>query len=312
MGATLSLMGQVFPPASKFSVNDIPDLTGRVIIVTGANTGLGKETAKALLVHNAKVYIAARSKDKAEQAIQDLKQETGKQAHFLKLDLADLKSVKAAAEEFHSKETQLHILFNNGGVMVPPVKDVTAQGYDLQFGTNVLGHFYFTKLLLPTLLATAKTSPDGTARVVSTASSAEVFLSTIDFNSLKDGPARRNKYSSTLYAQSKFGNVVLSNELARRYGSEGLVSTAINPGNLQSDLQRHLSFFEWLFIRPILYPTPFGALNQLYAGTTAPGKEVNGKYVVPWARVIETSAPTKDPKIGQELWKWMEEQVENV
>ena len=115
---------EAFPPKSKFSVDDIPDLAGKVIIVTGANTGMpmkilhrknlcswtdfvtwlypgiGKETAKALLLHHAKVYIAARSQEKAEAAIKDLKQETGKEALFLKLDLSDLKSVKAAAEEF--------------------------------------------------------------------------------------------------------------------------------------------------------------------------------------------------------------------
>lgn len=113
MGNHLSLLGQSFPSESKFHVDDIPDLTGKVMIVTGANTGIGKETAKALLNHNAKVYIAARSQEKAEVAIKDLKNSTGKEALFLKLDLANLKSVKASAEEYLSKETTLDVLFNS-------------------------------------------------------------------------------------------------------------------------------------------------------------------------------------------------------
>jgi len=143
MGLVLSYLISSFPPASHFTVKDIPDLSGKVIIVTGANTGIGKETAKALLSHNAKVYIAARSKEKAEQAIADLKDQTGKEAIFLKLDLSDLNSVKAAAEEFQSQEKALHVLFNNAGVMMPPMDQLTTQGYDLQIGTNTLGPFYF-------------------------------------------------------------------------------------------------------------------------------------------------------------------------
>lgn len=96
-----------------------------------------------MLKKNAKVYLAARSPSKVEAALKDLKESTGKDAIFLKLDLGDLKSVKAAAEEFISKERELHILFNNAGVMNPPVDLLTADGYDLQFGTNVLGEFYF-------------------------------------------------------------------------------------------------------------------------------------------------------------------------
>ncbi|KAG6808463.1 hypothetical protein H0H92_004035, partial [Tricholoma furcatifolium] len=186
---------------SAFSVDDIPDLAGRVMIVTGANTG--KETAKALLAHNAKVYIAARNKEKTEAAIEDLKAATGKEAIFLKVDLADLPSIKAGAEEFLSKEKELHVLFNNGGVMIPPIELLTEQGYDLQFGTNVLGHFYLTKLLLPALLAGAKSSSDGKARVVNTSSSAHMS-GALDFNTFKDSPKRKKTASFTLYAQSKF------------------------------------------------------------------------------------------------------------
>jgi NAD(P)-dependent dehydrogenase (short-subunit alcohol dehydrogenase family) len=123
--------------------------------------------------------------------------------------------------------------------MYPPVDRLTADGYDLQFGTNVIGHYYFTKLLLPMMIATAKTTPDGKARIVNTSSSGHVFGS-LDFDTFKDSPKRRTFDSNSLYCQSKFGNVVVALELARRYGDQGIVSTSLNPGNIKTDLQRYL------------------------------------------------------------------------
>ncbi|KAG5648356.1 hypothetical protein DXG03_004928 [Asterophora parasitica] len=267
MGITSSIptiWSQAFPPASAFSVDDIPDLTGKVAIVTGSNTGIGKETVKHLLVHNAKVYLAARSPEKAKEAIEDLRVQTGKEALFLKLDLADLKSIKAAATEFQE------------GVMKPPVDALTADGYDLQMGVNVLGHFYFTKLLLPTLTSTAHNSPEKHVRVLTT-SSVMHYFGALDFNTFKDGPARRRTRKVTLYNQSKYGNLVFAKELGRRYGDQGIVSIAVNPGNIVSDLQRNLVFPESLTTRWILYPTPMGALTQLWGATSKEGAGFNGK-----------------------------------
>ncbi|TFK28697.1 NAD(P)-binding protein [Coprinopsis marcescibilis] len=307
----VSLLRETFPPKPTFTVQDIPDLSGRVIIVTGANTGVGKETAKALLAHNAKVYFASRSKDKTEQAIQDLKDETGNEGLLLQLDLSDLKSVKAAAEDFLSKEKELHILFNNAGVMEPPVSEVTTQGYDLQFGTNVLGHFYLTKLLLPALIEGAKASSDGKARVVTTSSSRSLF-GKIDFNTFKDGPARRRESPGALYSQSKLGNVLFANELARRHEKDGIVSVSLNPGNLRTELQRHMSWFSRHSRLLIQYPVPYGALTQLWVGTSEVGKEFNGKYLVPWARLGKPNPLAEDHQLAEDLWKWCEDQVSNL
>ncbi|KAF9475748.1 NAD(P)-binding protein [Pholiota conissans] len=312
MGLVQSLYSESYPPKSRFFPKDIPDLSGKVIIVTGANAGIGKETVKALLAHNAKVYIAARNPEKVAEAIKDLEKETGKEALFLKVDLSDLKSIKAAAEEFRSKEKELHILFNNAGVMVPPIDQLTAQGYDLQFGTNVLGHFYLTKLLLPTLLAGAKSSPDGKARIVNTSSSASVFASKIDFNTLGDTAARKKKGQSMLYCQSKLGNVLVSAELARRYGDQGIVSTSLNPGNIQTDLQRHLGKVQGFFVRLTLWDTSYGALTQLWAGTSSEGADLNGKYLIPWARIGTANKVSKDIKLSGDLWTWLEEQTDRI
>ncbi|KAI0369416.1 NAD(P)-binding protein [Pilatotrama ljubarskyi] len=191
MGAFLSALqrhaivaSQAYPPKSQFTVDQIPDLTGRVVIVTGdysllqRDVGIGYETIQALLQHNAKVYMASRSRVKVDAAIASLKEATGKEALFLELDLSSLASVKRAAQEFLSREHELHILFNNAGVMMPPIDQVTKDGYDLQFGTNVLGHFYFTELVMPALLAGVESSPDHHARVITT-SSAGAYLESL-------------------------------------------------------------------------------------------------------------------------------------
>ncbi|KAN0125440.1 hypothetical protein V8E53_015491, partial [Lactarius tabidus] len=161
----VGLFSQLCPPKPTWTSAEVPDQTGKTVIVTGGNGGIGKETARVLLSRGARVYIATRSEEKSQKAIEELKKETGKDSiFFLKLDLADLVSVKAAAEEYIEKETELHTLYNNGGVYAVIDKE-TAQGFDMQFGTNVLGHFFFTKLLLPVLTATAKKTPAGTVRV---------------------------------------------------------------------------------------------------------------------------------------------------
>ncbi|KAI0318779.1 NAD(P)-binding protein [Amylostereum chailletii] len=328
MSSTLSMISQTWPPKPKWGTDDIPDLKGKVTIVTGAYalsclaepvlkwglgneggySGVGKETVKALLAHNAKVYIAARSEEKAKVAIEDLKKETGKEAIFLKLDLADLPQVRKSAEEFLGKEKELHILFNNAGVMSCPIDLLTAQNYDMQCGTNVIGHHFFTKLLLPALSAAFEASGQK-PRVVTTSSSGSTMPSKAKVELWTDVPQRKKRASFDMYCQSKFGNVVQAKELARRYGDK-LVSTSVNPGNLKSELQRHMegTLQAKLVECALLYPASLGALTQLWAGTSPEGAEFNGKYLVPWARVGKANPATQDPEEGEKLWEWLEEQ----
>ncbi|KAK0469223.1 NAD(P)-binding protein [Desarmillaria tabescens] len=308
MGNAWSLISQMFPPKPKWSVDDIPDLTGKVVIVTGGNTGCGRETVKALLSHGAKVYLAARSEEKAKEAIVKLKEETGAEAIFLSLDLADLVSVRRAAEEFLSKEKKLRILFNNAGVMLAPMDMLTKQGYDLQFGTNVIGHFYFTQLLLPALLAAA--TPSEKARVITTSSSAN-YMGTLDFNIWVDGPARSKKASGDLYVQSKHANVVFAVELARRYGEQNIISHSLNPGSIRTDLQRHLSPFANKMQDMFLFPAHMGALTQLWAGTSPEAGKLNGEFMIPWARLGKARKETADPAVGKKLWEWLETQCKD-
>ncbi|TFY83957.1 hypothetical protein EWM64_g63 [Hericium alpestre] len=316
----IGFMSQMCPPKPHWTADNVPDLSGQTIIVTGGSSGLGKETCRILLSKNAKVYMAVRSKEKAEAAIKDIKQSTKKSGiFFLQLDLADLVSCRKAAEEFLSKEQELHVLFDNGGIMFPPLDYLSEQGYDVQFGTNVLGHFFFTTLLMPALLRAAKSgaNPTHKARIIHISSNGHELFTVpggVDWDSLKkddEALAARNKLGKyKLYGQSKLGNILLSNEFARRYGDQGIVSIAVHPGGIRTDLQRHSKMpFSALLERAVLYDVSFGVISQLYAGTAKEALTLNGQYLVPWARQSRPADDATDPKLMKKLWDWCEEQV---
>lgn len=255
------------------------------------------------------VYIATRNEAKSKTVIEELKTATGNEAKFLQLDLSDLKSIKESARVFTEKETELHVLINNAGVMMPPIDQLTKDGYDLQLGTNVLGHFYFTKLLIPTLLSTAKAS-GSPARIVTVASTGSLMYSGLRFDTFKDSPTRKKLGKEALYLQSKFASIVIAQELARRYGDQGIVTTSLNPGTIDTDLPRHVdSRLQKFFLEFIKHPVAFGALSSLYVATHPDGVNFNGEFFCPWARRGFLRAEPRDPQLGKELWTWLEEQV---
>lgn len=242
----------------------------QVYIVTGANTGVGKEVAQVLYAKNAKVYCAARSKDKALNAIEAIKlavPESRGTLEFLPLDLADLTTIKASANEFLSKEIKLHVLFNNAGVMNPAQGSKSAQGYELQLGINNIGTFLFTKLLTPTLVETAKTEAPASVRVVWVASSAaEMPLTPVGGVDMSNLDYNKEKSAFEKYCVSKAGNYLQGVEFARRYKDAGVVSMPLNPGNLDSELWRWLPGWAASIIRAtVLHPSIFGAYTELYA-----------------------------------------------
>ncbi|KAJ7599590.1 NAD-P-binding protein [Mycena floridula] len=307
-----SLIGQFWPPRAKWFQKDMPDLTGKVMLVTGPKTGIGKETVKALLQHNAKVYFAARGKEDSEKVIRELEAITGKKAIFLELDLASLSSVRKAADEFLSKERELHVLFNNAGVMMPKLDLLTKEGYDVQWGVHVIGPHLFTKLLIPALLTGAQSSADRQARIVTTSSSGAYFEKNIHWDTFTPGSARTKYGTNNLYFQSKLAQVIWTRELARQYGNQGIMAVSLNPGHLQTDLQRHQSALSLFFGKFLLYPVdPYGALTQLYAGTSPNALNVtNGAFFIPWAREGPTPPGAFKPGVGTELWEYLEKEVE--
>lgn len=299
---------QHWAPKPTFSVDQIPDLTGQVCIVTGGYGGIGKEITKALLLHNAKTYVAGRSRSKAEAAIEELNGSTGKRALFLDVNLSSLQSVRKAAEDFLTKESRLNILFNNAAVMGVDPKVLTVDGYDMQFGTNVLGHWYLTELLIPALLRGRESSPDGHSRVITT-SSAGAYFTSLHWGTFDDVPERKKMPTMTLYFQSKLGNAIVGAETARRYASENIISIFVNPGEARSSISRnHGAFYNW-FASFVSYPTPMGALTSLYAGTMPEAIQYNAQFLVPWARPARCREEVYDTEVGQRLWDWLEQAI---
>ncbi|KAJ6501765.1 NAD(P)-binding protein [Mycena vulgaris] len=314
-----ALSTDVFPPSSTFEPErDMPDLSGKITLVTGGNQGIGYHTVKQLLLKNAKVYLAARSVERAAEAIQKLEAETGKTAIFLQLDLADLPSVRRAATAFLAQESQLDILFNNGGVMITPPELLTAQNHDLQFGTNVIGHYFFTQLLLPALTASYEASKVP-ARIINTSSAGHKVAvpgTGIDFVSLKGGPARDEwlkKLNSTvalwrLYGESKLGNIVISNHFAKTH-SDVLVSCALHPGSVRTDLQKYMPGWMQHIMDWVLPDPSIGAYTQLWAGTTASPAQITGQYLIPWARIGKAHPISASSKLETETIAYLEEQI---
>ncbi|EME38052.1 hypothetical protein DOTSEDRAFT_57652 [Dothistroma septosporum NZE10] len=325
MGNTCS---QLFPPKPLLTDKELPNLGGKVYIVTGSSGGVGKEVAQILYSKNATVYIAARSEEKAIAAITSIKTthpSSKGTLTFLHLDLSDLTSVKNAASIFLSRENALHILFNNAAVAMPPAGSKSAQNHELQLATNCLGHYLFTRLLTPLLASTAKSSPPNSVRVIWVSSSAAEVMSHnpggVPLSKLDD--LSGNVPVWRLYGISKAGGYLYATEYAHRHSaSDGIVSVSLNPGNLDSDLGRHVpKAINWVFKQFFLHPSVMGAYTELFAGfsesVTVESVE-GGKWIIPWGRMGTTRKDlvlaSKTEREGGsgvagKFWEWSEERV---
>ncbi|CAN8097129.1 unnamed protein product [Discula destructiva] len=286
MGAQWS---QFFPPKPTFTDSDVSLQDGKVFIVTGGNSGIGFELAKMLYAKNARVYIAGRSEDKAQHAIEEIRASAPASKgiiSFLYLALDDLSTIKSSVDEFKSKEKKLHVLWNNAGVSQPPARSTSKQGFELQLATNCLGPFLFTQLLFPLLKATAvsETETEGGVRVVWTASQMVELaapLHGIVMSELSAPPTDRTRN----YNNSKTGNLFLATEFSRRLGpSTGVISVATNPGAARTALFRHTPWMTYLAY-PLLHSPTLAAYTQLYAGLAA--SVTAGCYVLPWGRISD-------------------------
>jgi len=213
----------------KWTISNIPDQSGKVVIVTGANSGLGFETARALAAKGAQVVMACRNQGKAEAAAQEILAEFPQaKVDLMSLDLADLASVRAFADSFNKRYQKLDALCNNAGIMAIPYRQ-TADGFEMQFGVNHLGHFALTGLLLEAL----KAAPG--ARVVTVSSMAH-RLGKIDFDNLRGEKSYRRWPA---YGQSKLANLLFTYELQRRLDAAGIpvLAMAAHPGWSSTNLQ---------------------------------------------------------------------------
>lgn len=287
--------------------HNVPDQSGRLAVITGSNTGLGFDTARVLAAHGAQVVMACRDTAKADAAAAKIRSLTpGAQVGVQKLDLGSLASVRAGAAEIAAAHPRIDLLINNAGVMYPP-KSTTADGFEMQFGTNHLGHFALTGLLLPNLL-----DVDG-SRVVVVASIAHKMQAKIDFDDLQ---WERRPYSRVAsYGQSKLANLMFAYDLQRRLAAAGskTIAVAAHPGVAATELTRHipgagLPGVNWLSGR-LLNTAEMGALPTLRAATD---KAVQGgQYWGPdgfremrgYPVLATSSRQSQDVAIQQRLWQ---------
>jgi protochlorophyllide reductase len=294
---------------NRWTLNNMSDQTGRVAIVTGANSGLGYETSLALAQKNATVIMACRNLKKGEAALRDVRSKApNASVELMQLDLGDLSSVRSFAEGFQSKYDRLDILINNAGIMAIP-RSETKDGFETQFGVNHLGHFALTGLLINLLLKTEN------SRVVSVSSSAN-YRGTINFDDLM-GEKEYTRWGT--YAQSKLANVLFANELQRRLTAIGAdtISLSAHPGlaatNLQTTSTSHsgnrVEGLVYSLLGPLLAQSQAqGALPQLFAATDPDAN--GGDFIGPdfmnmrgYPKKVRAKEDAYDEAIARQLWE---------
>ncbi|WP_434421018.1 oxidoreductase [Nannocystis pusilla] len=284
---------------SGWGTKDIPRLDGKTAVVTGANSGIGYYTALELARAGAQVVIGCRDAGRGEEALKGLRQQSGGAVELVPLDLSSLASVRSFADEVRRRHPSLDLLVNNAGIMALPRRETTADGFEKQFGTNHLGHFALTGLLLPALRASAA------PRVV-TVSSAVAWPAQLDLDDLQ---SERRYTPMGAYGRSKLANLLFMLELQRRAGGTGLRSVAAHPGGASTGLQKHA------FARSIKWfgqPAQAGALPSLRAAT-APDVQ-GGDYYGPWLMLMR-GAPihawippqARNEQTAARLWQRSEE-----
>jgi retinol dehydrogenase 12 len=265
---------------------------GRTVVVTGANTGIGKATALALARQGWRVYVAARSEAKGSAAVAAIQAASGSSSvFFLALDLADLESVRSGAEAFLARGESLHVLVNNAGVA--GVRGLTRQGFELMFGVNHLGHFALMQLLLGRLVDSAP------ARVVTVASDAHYNARGIDYKALRR-PAR-GITGLHEYAVSKLCNVLFSQELARRTAGTGVTTYALHPGVVASDVWRRVPWPVRPLITRRMLSVDEGAATSLYCATSPEVASESGLFYEKCAPRPASRVAT--PELAAELWQ---------
>jgi len=289
----------------KWDSTDIPDQKNRVAIVTGSSSGIGYETARALAEKSATVIMAVRNLQKGNAAAEKIRGlNPDAEIKIMELDLANLESVRNGAAEFKAKHSRLDLLINNAGVMMPAYSR-TVDGFELQFGTNHLGHFALTGLLIGLVRDTSD------SRIVTVASSAHHY-GHLDFDDLNWEKRRYKRMKA--YADSKLANLYFTYQLGSKMEEAGekTVVTAAHPGWTATELQRHVGFFRFMN-RFYAQDITMGALPMLYAAVASDVH--SGDYYGPsgwremkgYPKKVESNELSHNKEIAHKLWAISEE-----
>ncbi|KAJ5167643.1 uncharacterized protein N7482_003237 [Penicillium canariense] len=312
--ATLGLLGSSFNPD-----RDISGIEGKTVVVTGGNAGIGRETILQLAKHRpTRIYLAARTESKARAAMAFIQAQLPSPAdiRYIPLDLCSFKSIRAAADMIQADSDRLDILILNAGTMGNP-PTTTEDGFEIQLGSNHVGHFLLTKLLLPMLkktvadLRASGQTPD--VRVLSLASVAHV-MSPTSLEEMTSTPDLLAGSTWTRYGASKAANILFAAELARRHPE--LLSVAVHPGAVNSDLYSHARSSGALMKQGVNVATSYffrnvssGAFNSLWAATAPRSNLVNGAYYTPVGYRSNGTAFVQNVDVARGLWEWTEAQI---
>ncbi|KAF2769131.1 NAD(P)-binding protein [Teratosphaeria nubilosa] len=306
-------------PKSFDPAKDIPDLSGRVILVTGGNAGLGAATVEALAPHKPEcIYLCARNVSTAEALVQKIHQ-TSPNANIkiLALDLASLDSVKKCASEFNDQASRLDILFLNAGISMQE-PSLTQEGYEVTFGVNHLGHALLTQLLLPKMLETKNSDPKADLRIVLTSSIGAFMFGPkggLLLSEMKEPAGPHFKSAPVRYGHSKLANLLFAKKLAQLY--PGITSTSVHPGTVKSEIWGRAKAAKIMMyaLSPIVWltgvTTEVGAWCQLWAAT-APvqkGQVESGMYYEPVGVLKAGSKEAQSQDLTDELWEWTEREL---
>ncbi len=269
------------------------DLAGKTYVITGANSGIGKITAHELARRGAHVIIAARSADKTLPVIDEIKRETGNdQVEFIALDLADLASVRRCAEELLARKTPIHGLINNAGLAGS--RGTTKDGFELTFGTNHLGHYLLTRLLLDRI------KESGPARIVNVASASHYQARSVDWNALREKTKTRTGLHE--YAVSKLANVLFTKELARRLEGTNVTTYALHPGVVATNVWRRVPGpLRWVMKKFMVTPEQ-GAQTSIRCATAPELAGETGRYYDQDGRERKPNKLANDPALAEQLW----------
>jgi retinol dehydrogenase-12 len=269
------------------------NMDGKTVILTGANTGIGKETTLELAKRGARVVMACRDLERGEAARAEIQAASGGRGELevRQLDLSSLDSVRAFAAKANSDLARIDVLINNAGIF-PQKATKTADGFEAQFGVNYLGPFLLTNLLLDKLKASAP------ARIVHLTSMLHT-KGTLDFDSFR---GEKPYKASAAYNQSKLANLVFSNELARRLEGSGVTSNSVHPGAISTDITRELPWIARKIVGFIFKDVAHGAKGPVLVATDPAVAELSGRY---WKETTETkpSDEALDAAVGQRLWE---------
>lgn len=268
-------------------------LSGRVALITGANTGIGRVTAHELAARGAHVFIACRSAERAQPALEQIRAASGNtQVEALVLDLGDFASVRQCAQTFLARGLPLHLLINNAGLA--GTRGLSASGFELAFGVNHMGHFLLTQLLLERIQASAP------ARIVTVASRAHYRASGLHWDALRH--TTRSRTAIDEYSNSKLANVLFSAELGRRLAGSGVAAYALHPGVVTSDLWRAVPWPLRSLMKLGMISTEDGAVTTLFCATAPEIAQDSGLYYDK-CRPRTPSAMARDKALAAELWQ---------